>query len=337
MKIYNKLRPFIVLLGISIALLSTRAYALGSINLLTAPKEVITTISEVVLDQTDGQLRGANVLADNDRRLLYIYASKASELRDLMDARRNGWEVLLKLESGKGKSLNGAHFYIESVEILSRENKLSIGLLTEQVHIDPIVATSKSDLFNIFDSVYPYKYYSYDVNDDCFNRAHFWSRTYEHNLSSKNQRMGTDKVFIFFSQAYTKKYDHNWWYHVAPMVYYQNTNFPYVIDPTFIDDPLSLQQWLEAFDPNTDGRCIEINSLEEYMFYNSRPVCMYLRTSMFSYIPSDLRGQRRLRNWRCGDFRGVKKIPAPGSETHNPNATWADPEFNYLIPPSCRF
>lgn len=317
---------------------SAMAQGITLLNSNEGPTEIVTTVSEVVLDEDGDELLGANIYADNDRRLLYIEGDRRNELHELMNARRNGWEVRLELEEVAAKNAPSANsLTVVGVEILSRENKLTTGLLyTPKDSLKPIVAKSYYEIFDLFDSVYPYDSRYYDVNDDCFNRAQYWSRTLQHGQAELGDERRTDKVFIFFSQAYTKKFDHNWWYHVAPVVYYGDEDTPWAFDPTFVDEPVTLKEWLYTFDQNTDGNCKEISSVDEYYAYNGEPICMYVVASMYNYVPSDLRFNRRLNNWRCGDFRGVMGIPAPGSRTNNSRASWNDPIFSYLLPDSCR-
>lgn len=304
---------------------------------LELPPEIITTIAELVLDESpEGDLAGAQVYANNDRRNLRIDGSKMNEIRDLMDARRNGWEVRLLVETLRDKALD-VNYEIVEVEILSRENKLTSGVLsTPRTQYEPIIAKTRTELNNLWRSAYPYDSNYYDANDNCFNRAQYWSRTHQYLQNEKGLNKGTDKIFIFFSQAYTKKFNHKWWYHVAPVLYMKNENNPYVFDSTFINRPVTMKEWLGAFDQHTSGECVQIKTLEEYYAKSHQPVCMYIVSSMYSYVPSDL-GRTTLNNWRCSDFRSVlRSIEAPGANTSNPGARWSDPEFDYFLPENCR-
>jgi hypothetical protein len=309
------------------------------ISTLELPSIVTTTIAEIIVDENDnGELENAMVYANNDIRAMIVNSNNVETIRDLMEARRHGWEVRLTLEVERDKNLN-TNYEIVEVDILSRENKLSDGLLsTPRTGFDPIIAKDRNEINQLFNSMYHYKSSYYDVNDNCFNRAQYWSRTQQalqEEKGVKNAR--TDKVFIFFSRAYTQKYNHKWWYHVAPVVYQENLENPIVFDSTFVSRPLTLQGWLQTFDSYTNGNCEQINSLDEFYRKSQEPICMYIVASGFNYIPSDLHRNTQLRNWRCGDFNNVKRdIPAPGAHSTNRRASWQDAEFDYLMPQNCR-
>lgn len=304
---------------------------------LELSREVVTTIADVRLTESDsGELMGGSVYANNDNRVIKIDGALINEISDLLNAKKNGWEVKLNLEIEREKEA-GAVFKVVGVEIISRENKLSTGILrTSSTAFEPIVASSKREINSLFKAAYPYDSNYYDVNDDCYNRAQFWARTHQHLQETKGVERGTDKVFIFFSEAYTSKFKHKWWYHVAPVVYLKDKKTPYVFDSTFISEPVTLDQWLGAFDGHTEGKCLKIENLEDYHRNSSKAICMYIVAPMFNYVPTDLYKSSRLSNWRCNDFRRVMNFSAPGSRTINPSARWSDPEFRYLMPKGCR-
>lgn len=309
----------------------TEARLVAELNVDTLPLEVTTTIARVTLDED-----AINVYANNDVRVLRLDASLRNRLTELFDARRNGYEVALTLVRDE----DAETFTIVDFRIVSYENKLTTGFQPDR-SFAPIVANSVSEVRRLFNSVYAYDSDRYDASDNCFNRAHFWSREhqYQQSLNPRTRGRGTDKVFIFFTRAYTQKYKHKWWYHVAPMIYARdrrdNTR-GYVLDSTFLNSAVTLEQWLGAFDQHTDGQCERIETLDEYYDNNHRPVCLYITAAMFNYSPSDL-GRRKLTNWRCSDFQNMmRSIPAPGSATRHPNAQWSDPEFEHILPQMCR-
>lgn len=302
------------------------------------PREIVTTVAEVLIEEDEqGDLARAVVYANNDIRNLIVRSNNVTEIRDLMSARRHGWEVRLTLEVERDKNLIPT-WEVTSVEILSRENQLSDTVLrTPRTPFSPIVAKNSREVNQLFNSMYHYDSNSYDVNDNCFNRAQYWSRTQQFIQEEKGvENSGTDKVFIFFSRAYTSKYNHNWWYHVAPVIYQGREKSPVVFDSTFLGRPVSLERWLQAFDQYTDGNCKKIESIDEFYRNSLEPICMYIVASGFNYVPSDL-GRRKLQNWRCRDFKSVMRdIPAPGAHTSNPGALWSDEEFSYLLPSNCQ-
>lgn len=332
--------------GLSKIILATLALQAGLvqateiISTLELPNIVTTTIAEVMVEEdANGELEDAMVYANNDIRAMIVSSNNVKSIRDLMEARRNGWEVRLTLEVERDKDLNTTYEIVE-VDVLSRENKLSNGILSSsRAGTQPIIAKNRTELNEMFNSMYHYDSSDYDVNDNCFNRAQYWSRTQQalkEEQGVTNSR--TDKVFIFFSRAYTKKFNHKWWYHVAPVVYQESLDNPVVFDSTFVSRPISLQGWLQTFDNYTNGNCEKIESLNEFYSKSQEPICMYIVASGFNYIPSDLSSKNtQLNNWRCGDFYSVMNaIPAPGAHSTNRRAKWTDVDFDYLLPQNCR-
>ena len=289
----------------------------------------VTTISEV---DVDSDQQGARIYADNDVRILRLPAALSARIADARAAARNGWEVRISARAVAGSDV----FEITSFAIVSQANRLTDGFSQPDRNFRPLNLASNADAQNLFNSVYPYESDNYDVNDNCYNRAHYWSRMIQVGQEQNRSTLGTDKVFIFFTQAYTRKYNHRWWFHVAPMVYVNGN--PVVLDPTFMDRAVSLSGWLGAFDHHTSGNCQQLNSIDEFYARNDEPVCFHIRASMFNYSPSDLRpAPRRLNNWRCYDFqRLMAGIPAPHSHSDRPGAQWSDRENRSLLPAMCR-
>jgi hypothetical protein len=282
---------------------------------------VITTIAEVT-DNGDGSV---TVFANNDVRSLHATNRDGVAINDIFDAKRNGLEIEMDVAEIPGDTA----FSIVRFKIRSRDNKLTSGFNMPDRQFSPLNVGSVGSLYRLFRSVYKYDANHYDVNDNCFNRAQFWARHWQ----AQNAPAGTDKVFIFFTQAYQRRFAHKWWFHVAPVVY-QNGQ-PWTLDPTFLDEPVTLADWLATFDSHTGGQCQRISTIDEYYANNNRPNCYYIVTSMFNYTPSDLTN-RPLNNWRCYDFdRVVSGIPNPGAKTES-YVPWTQENIDALYPNMCR-
>lgn len=302
---------------------------------------VDTTIAGLKVNESgEGQIQDMVVFANSDNRRITIDGSKVDEIKKLIAASENGWEVRIKLNLSYD-NFGTARNLIESVEILSTENKLtSRGRRSETAPVEALVTKSSAETRKVFDLLYKYEERYYDVNDNCFNRAHFWARSTEINQSLNGIDAGTDKVFIFFSDAYQRKFKHKWWYHVAPVIYQGERKTPYVMDPTFVSDrALTLKQWLQTFDGHTSGNCTEISSLDDYYANSDKPVCMYAVGNMYSYVPTDL-DYEPLDGWRCSDFRALMRYSAPGSKpkstSNSKNISWTDSSFSEILPTHCR-
>lgn len=247
---------------------------------LTSTGPVETTIANIVEDKNaSGEVEGYFVYPNSDYRLFYVSAQSV-EFTKVDEALKNGYLVRLNFEEDNSKSNRQQNvFVITSVEVLVRENTLTTGLLPAVRNSSPIVAQSRRELNAWFysDDFYKYDSDEYDVNDNCFNRALYWSRSLQWLLdpTGQNQKR-TDKVFIFFSRAYQKEFDHKWWYHVAPVVYVADENAndgkrPFVFDSTFIPKPVPLTGrggWLDAFAGQVGGNCLEIQTLNQYNEFN---------------------------------------------------------------------
>jgi hypothetical protein len=296
--------------------------------------EIVTTLAGV---EKNAGSESFTVYADVDNRLFVTSARVEARIEELRLARKNGWEVVLVVEPTNAKGV----LEVTDFRIQARENKLTTGFRADRT-FKPLVVTTKKSVNEIFEAVYPYSSDNYDANDNCFNRAQYWSRAHQVLQKEQGQTFGTDKVFIFFTQAYIKKFDHKWWYHVAPMIYQESASGKkesWVLDPTFLSGPTPLTGsagWLAAFDAHTGGRCEKIDTLDDYYENNHRPVCLYVVASMFNYSPSDLT-DNKLTNWRCYDFdRMMSAIDPPGKKTNRPDASWKSEENQKLIPDMCR-
>lgn len=86
----------------------------------------------------------------------------------------------------------------------------------------------------------------------CSNRALIWAHDME-----RQYRIGTAKIFLFYTEKTGEASDKTWWYHVAPVVNENGTLW--VVDggfPRFVRQPLLPDAWLKKFAGSTN--CKEI-------------------------------------------------------------------------------
>lgn len=112
----------------------------------------------------------------------------------------------------------------------------------------------------------------------CYKRAHVWS----HSMYARNG-VYSMKAFIFFSPSYQRRFDYEWWFHVAPMVYVGNQ--PYVLDPTFMDQAVSLTAWSNSFAQYASNGCSHVNSYQEYERERNYTDCVIMTVPMFYWQP----------------------------------------------------
>ncbi len=118
----------------------------------------------------------------------------------------------------------------------------------------------------------------------CFNRAMVW--TYEmrvkHNVYSQ-------KVWIFFTRKYIRKYNFEWWFHVSPMVrmIVDGQVKERVIDRKYSSGPLPIQKWGNIF-LRDDFKCPTVHSYSDHANYPEAGSCFYMKSPMYYYQPVDL-------------------------------------------------
>lgn len=200
-------------------------------------------------------------------------------------------------------------------EAKNRENRLD-------EEFRPTVVANKAEAQELFDSVYSYNS-GYDVEDHCYDRAHYWARSFYVNDKVKSQ-----KVFLFFTSKYQREHNYKWWFHVAPFVLSGNSKREYVLDPTFETEALTMKQWSLDFADKAKS-CIDGANIGVYYDQGEKEDCVLIRASMYHYTPSDLNTVPSVTSWRCADLKRVMSgIPAPYKKT------WDD--VRGFLPAECR-
>jgi hypothetical protein len=121
-------------------------------------------------------------------------------------------------------------------------------------------------------------------DSQCFNRAMIWSFEWWQRYQLKSM-----KLFIFFSRNYIRKYNFEWWFHVAPYVHvlHEDKIQEKVMDLKYTSRPLNFRDWSNIFMKN-NAECLVINNYSEYADYPYHGDCFLQRTHMFTYQPADL-------------------------------------------------
>lgn len=120
----------------------------------------------------------------------------------------------------------------------------------------------------------------------CYNRAHIWSYNLSQNYN-KDAQTNLGKIWIFFSDNYIKEYDFEWWFHVAPFMYYQNFDDEKVIkvmDRKYSRRPVSPRKWSKTFMKN-NARCADIKHYSGYFYNKAKADCYLIKSSMYYYQP----------------------------------------------------
>ncbi len=118
----------------------------------------------------------------------------------------------------------------------------------------------------------------------CFNRAMIWSYEWWKNHSLKSM-----KILIFFSRNYIRKYNFDWWFHIAPYIHVMDDGkvIERVMDLKYTGRPHSFRDWTKIFMRN-DAECPVISKYSDYADYPYNGDCFIYRTHMYTYQPADL-------------------------------------------------
>lgn len=134
---------------------------------------------------------------------------------------------------------------------------------------------SKEEVRGLFDGLWS-KFKSFD-NYHCYRRAHILSYQLK-----QEKNINTMKVFFFKGDKL--ELPMNWYYHVAPMIYFQDEAV--VLDRGLFEGATYLSDWLMAF---SEGQaCKEVQSMDEYRQFKPIEKCLYMIVPMYYYTPSDL-------------------------------------------------
>lgn len=119
---------------------------------------------------------------------------------------------------------------------------------------------------------------------ECFNRSMVWSYEWW-----KKYKIKSNKLFIFFSRAYIRKYNYKWWFHTAPMVKVRINGklTERMMDRKFTKQPMSVRGWTNTFMRN-NARCKPITKYSEYADFPYTGWCFIQKTHMYTYQPADL-------------------------------------------------
>lgn len=121
-------------------------------------------------------------------------------------------------------------------------------------------------------------------DSQCFNRAMVW--TYEW---WKNHSLKSNKILIYFSRTYIRRYNFEWWFHIAPYVHVMDNGkvVERVLDVKYTNGPRTFKQWTDIF-VNKDPVCPVITKFSDYADYPYTGDCFIQRTNMYTYQPADL-------------------------------------------------
>ncbi len=121
-------------------------------------------------------------------------------------------------------------------------------------------------------------------DSQCFNRAMVWSYEWwrDHSLKS-------NKLLIYFTRNYIRRYNFEWWFHIAPYVHIMENGkvVERVMDVKYSRGPSEFTRWTNLFMRN-DAPCQVITKYSDYADHPYSGECYIQRTNMYTYQPADL-------------------------------------------------
>lgn len=237
---------------------------------------------------------------------LWAITKISTSIYDIDFASGNQQETLILLSSGQVAKVPAGKSQILEGLIEGKHNRqaYSFTLDADRYIIDasPIANDTRPDFSNqfIFQENFTYipttiasmdvakRYFRearYNPKDSqCFNRAMVW--TYEwwrkHSLKS-------NKLLIYFTRTYIRRYNFEWWFHIAPYVHIldQGKVVERVMDIKYSSRPLEFRTWTNIF-MNRDPECMVVTKFSDYADHPYTGDCYIQRTNMYTYQPADL-------------------------------------------------
>jgi hypothetical protein len=241
--------------------------------------------------------------------LLFSFATQAKILEERVESIDLGGadqETLILLESGEviftrdrelvsDKSLKGSKVRIEFDK---NHNLRSISSLPDEEgpeefeaplarHEAPTVLENYDAAYNIFRGMNT----SWYNKSECTDRAQVW--TYE---EWKKRGLISQKIFMFFTRTYIRRYRYHWWFHVTPTVLVKTgqteTGEPIVeekmMDRRYSRGPLSRKTWSDIF--IRSKKACPVTTYRHYRENKYGPEhCFHVKSAMYYRLPLHVR------------------------------------------------
>ncbi len=239
----------------------------------TNAETLVTKIHE--LDLPTGKETGALVLIQTQGRVLRI-SEHSKLIEPLKQATANKSWVELTL-SNQNEIIS---FKVLHSEATPEKNK-RVSLPTEYI---PTVIDSRDVLNKFLNTLtHPDRFYK---RSQCFRRAHVWA----YDLFNSEEKVNSMKVVVFFTRKYIREYRYDWWFHIAPFIYFMRdgTKYEVVLDKTYFPDgAVELNDWATAFMEN-NAKCPVIEKYQDYENAPADAYCMVRKVPMFYYSPAQI-------------------------------------------------
>ncbi|MBA2405887.1 MAG: hypothetical protein H0V66_14010 [Bdellovibrionales bacterium] len=241
--------------------------------LLSFPLLAMTQISTQIYDidmAKDGQ--DVTLVLLNTGQVAKIPAGGSGILNRLVEAKSKEQHYNFTLDDDR---------FIVDVEMVSGPANLKM--------LSPMMAEPATYLPTTIASMDVAKQYfreaRYNPKDSqCFNRAMVW--TYEW---WRNHSLRSNKLLVYFTRTYIRRYNFEWWFHIAPYVHVKDQGkvVERVMDVKYSRGPIEFRRWTNIF-VNGDVECPVITKFSDYADFPYTGQCYIQRTNMYTYQPADL-------------------------------------------------
>lgn len=246
-------------LGLMICFLSFGAFA---------SLEFTTTVSDVDLAQGNEE---EHLIFLSNGRVVKVPAYEKSMMFSLDEAREK--KLLLHLVINEEREVLAATTLGELKEKIALQAKSAFSFR-------PTIIESYEKAMSMFKGMR-----RGNLSDSqCYNRAHVWAYDWKKELDVNSM-----KVWVFFTRKYIRRYNFDWWFHVSPYLYVNESTgvMERVMDYKFTYAPLYLRDWTNHFMKN-DPKCPIIKAYSQYKKEDSDQWCYVMKTNMYYYQPLDM-------------------------------------------------
>lgn len=236
------------------------------------------TYQTTVFDIDEGRAGESHLIKFSDGHVGFVGSTTVTTMEEL----RSSLESQEKIEVVLDKNLNIISF--QTIGPATDDNMSTEIPPEEMMTYNPSVVSS-STASRVFGSMRR----DYQKESQCYNRAHIW--TYE---EFRRSSLRTNKLFLFFTSRYIRRYRYHWWFHVTPMIYVGGTGKEswFTLDRRYTSGPLSTRTWTNVFMYN-DAYCPVVYKYSSYRNNQQVQDCYLIPTSMYFWQPRDIEQQER--------------------------------------------
>lgn len=238
---------------------------------------------------------------ENDEVLVFLSSGQVVKLRQTHDLLSENFIASKSKKDWYKVSIDDDRYITEITQTAAPLKKLSFsGEMREKGMMNYVPTTIASmDIAKKY-----HREARYNPKDSqCFNRAQVWSYEWwkKHSLKS-------NKLLIYFTRTYIRRYNFEWWFHIAPYVHVMENGkvVERVMDVKYSRGPMEFQKWANLFLRN-DAPCPVITKYSDYADHPYSGECFFQRTHMYTYQPADLQmleawGYNKT-NWNMDEVR----------------------------------